>query len=251
MYNYSFTHRKAFLSAFFFLLLYTNIFSSSFSKKKIELLNFGSIIRKEQFVLTSSNKNQFGVINVNKTKEAIFEAAIKTFSSRGYDAATMDDIALSAGVAKGTLYYYFKSKEEIFKFTITEGSGVIKQQLEDSMQKETNPLDKLKVLCRVQLTMVYEHRDFFKVLMSQLWGRELRHLQIREVIEDYIGNVEKHLKEAMEEGIIEKAETSLMAYTFFGNLCATAVYELLNEDKTNLNDIIESSTQYILKGIQN
>jgi AcrR family transcriptional regulator len=49
---------------------------------------------------------------MNKTKNTIFEAAIKVFSSNGYNGATMDDIALNAGVAKGTLYYHFKSKKK-------------------------------------------------------------------------------------------------------------------------------------------
>ena len=53
---------------------------------------------------------------MNNTKKLIFEAAIKVFSECGYNGAIMDDIASRAGVAKGTLYYHFASKEEIFKF---------------------------------------------------------------------------------------------------------------------------------------
>ena len=51
---------------------------------------------------------------MNKTKEAIYNASIDIFSRCGYTGASMDDIAVSAGVAKGTLYYHFKSKEELF-----------------------------------------------------------------------------------------------------------------------------------------
>ena len=65
---------------------------------------------------------------MNKTKRAIFDAAIKIFSTNGYEGATMDDMAQAAGVAKGTLYYYFKSKEEIFKYIITEGVEVIMKE---------------------------------------------------------------------------------------------------------------------------
>ena len=55
---------------------------------------------------------------MNKTKNLIFESAIKTFSESGYRGATMDDIASNAGLAKGTLYYNFASKEEIFNFIV-------------------------------------------------------------------------------------------------------------------------------------
>jgi len=187
---------------------------------------------------------------MNKTKRAIFEAAIKIFSNSGYDGATMDDIALSAGVAKGTLYYHFKSKEEIFRYIITEGMNVIKESIEEETEREEDPLDKLKTLCKAQISLVYENRDFFKVIMSQLWGQELRHFQIRDLIEAYIFNIEKHLKAAMEKGVIKTSETSFMAYTIFGTLCSAAVYELINKENTEVEEVTEKLMNYILKGIQ-
>ena len=55
---------------------------------------------------------------MNRTKKAIFEAAINVFATSGYNGSTVDEIASKANVAKGTLYYNFKSKEEIFNFVI-------------------------------------------------------------------------------------------------------------------------------------
>jgi AcrR family transcriptional regulator len=187
---------------------------------------------------------------MNKTKKIIFDSAIKIFSGSGYDGATMDDIATNAGVAKGTLYYHFKSKEEIFKYIITEGMNIIIEQIEEATEREEDSLLKLKMLCRVQLSMVYENRDFFKVIMSQLWGREIRHLQIRDVIKIYINVIEKHLKEAMEQGAIKQTETSFMAYMFFGTLCSAAVYELISNGVNDVENVIDNLMKYILTGIQ-
>jgi AcrR family transcriptional regulator len=187
---------------------------------------------------------------MNKTKRAIFDSAIKVFSGSGYDGATMDGIAVNAGVAKGTLYYHFKSKEEIFKYIITDGMNVIMEQIQKATQAEDDSLIKLKILCGVQLRLVYENRDLFKVIMSQLWGREIRQLEIKDVIQSYINIIEKHLKDAMEQGVIKKSETSLMAYTFLGTLCSAAVYELINKENTDVENIIENLMQYILTGIK-
>ena len=49
---------------------------------------------------------------MNRTKRLIFDSAIRIFSDCGYRGATMDDIASNAGLAQGTLYYHFTSKEE-------------------------------------------------------------------------------------------------------------------------------------------
>ena len=190
---------------------------------------------------------------MNKTKRAIFESALKIFSSNGYAGATMDDIAVNAGVAKGTLYYHFKSKEEIFNYIIAEGMNIIKDQIETATSNEDSYINKLRVLCKVQLSLVYQNKDFFKVVMSQLWGQELRQLQLRSVIRDYIKHIEDYLREAMSEGTVKKGNTSFMAYTFFGTLCSAAVYELINNEdnyKNNIDEVIDSLIQYILKGIE-
>lgn len=187
---------------------------------------------------------------MSKTKRAIFEAAIKIFSTNGYDGATMDDMAQEAGVAKGTLYYHFKSKEEIFKYIITEGVEVIKEEIAETAEKEKDALSKLKALCRLQLNLVYEKRDFFKVIMSQLWGQEGRQLELRDIIDNYLYSIEKYIKQAMDAGVIKKGEPYFMAYIFFGLLCSAAVYELINKDKSNIDEVSESLMMYILHGIE-
>lgn len=188
---------------------------------------------------------------MNKTKNAIFEAAIKVFSSNGYNGATMDDIALKTGVAKGTLYYHFKSKEEIFKYIVKEGMNKIRENVQESVDNEKEVIAKLKALCKVQLDLVYKNRDFFKVIMSQLWGTELRQLELRDIVQKYIMLIEVYLSEAMKKGIIKKGNTSLMAYTFFGVLCSTIVYEIINEDIVNIDEIIDNLTNYLLKEMIN
>lgn len=187
---------------------------------------------------------------MNTTKESIFKSAISVFSRRGYTSATMDDIALDAGVAKGTLYYYFKSKQEIFNFIISEGLERIKMQLRNEVSTQKKPLDKLKKAWEIQINLIYDNKDLFKVIMSQMWGKEIRHLELRSMIQKYISEIEVYISEAMETGQIKKADPSFIAYTFFGTLCSTAVYQLLHEDKKTLQELIETLTDYSLKGMQ-
>ncbi|MCY6372703.1 TetR/AcrR family transcriptional regulator [Clostridium ganghwense] len=191
---------------------------------------------------------------MNKTKNTIFTAAIKVFSTNGYNGATMDDIALKAGVAKGTLYYHFKSKEEIFKYIVREGMNEIKENIQEAVDREQDCILRLKTLCKVQIDLVCENRDFFKVIMSQLWGTELRQLELRKVVQDYILLLEGYLKVGIEKEVLEKGNPSLMAYTYFGALCSTIVYQLINEDKNetvNFDEIIHNLTDYLLKGMVN
>lgn len=182
-------------------------------------------------------------------KELIMEAAIKEISEKGYLGATMDGIAVKAGVAKGTLYYHFNNKEELFKYIIKEGMYLIKNDIEKAVANEKSIVEKFKKLCFVQLKNIYDNRDFFKVIMSQLWGIEIRQNELRDIVKDYINYIEKYIREAMDENVIEVDDSYLIAYAVFGIMTSVTVYELLNDRKINSIEDAEKIISYILNGI--
>lgn len=186
---------------------------------------------------------------MNKTKDLIFKSAIKIFSESGYRGATMDDIAINAGLAKGTLYYHFNSKEEIFNFIVEEGIKILQSQVTEIQKMNIDPIEKLVKICRIQLTFLDKYTDFFKVVMSQLWGTENRQNELRHKIGNYIKEIEVNVKNAMENGEIEKGNTELIAFQFFGSLCSSAIYESVRTEKVNLEDIIEGTIKFTLNGL--
>ena len=184
---------------------------------------------------------------MNKTKRLIFYSAIKIFSDLGYRGATMDEIASNAGLAKGTLYYHFTSKEEIFNFIVKEGVQILKSQAMEIQSMEIGPIDKLSNISRIQLSFMYKYTDFFKVVMSQLWGNEKRQEDLRERIRSYIKEcIEVNVKEAMNQGKMESGDSEFMAFEFFGALCSAAIYESINIDKIELENIIDNNTTFII-----
>lgn len=186
---------------------------------------------------------------MNKTKDLIFKSAIKIFSESGYRGATMDDIAINAGLAKGTLYYHFNSKEEIFNFIVEEGIKILQSQVSEIQKMNIDPIQKLVKICRIQLTFLDKYTDFFKVVMSQLWGTENRQNELRHRIRNYIKEIEVNIKSAMENGKIEKGDTELIAFQFFGSLCSSAIYESVRIEKVRLEEIIEGTIRFTLNGL--
>jgi TetR/AcrR family transcriptional regulator len=183
---------------------------------------------------------------MNRTKKMIFQAAVKAFSNSGYEGATMDEIAVNGGLSKGTLYYHFSSKYEIFEYIINQGIGIFIEKIEEAMSREEEANEKIRVFCRVQLNLVCEYRDFFKVIMSEIWGLESRHLHIREIIKKYINNIEVYLKEAMDGGIIAKGETSCVVYNFLASIWTAVTYEVINKNMTNIDEVIDNIIKNIL-----
>ena len=187
---------------------------------------------------------------MNKTKRDIFQSAIKIFSTNGYDAATMDEISVSAGVAKGTVYYHFKSKDEVFKYIITEGVNLLREQIEIIITGQGDYTYKLRELTKNQLRLVYENRDLFKVIMSQAWGGKIRHSELRELLKEYMEDIEKFLMKAMDNGIIKKCESSFLTYMYFGTLGSVAIYNVIKNDSMKLDEITDNFMENLLNGIK-
>lgn len=186
---------------------------------------------------------------MSNTKDAIFFAAIKVFSTNGYVGATVDEIAAVAGVAKGTLYYNFKNKEEIFKFVIRRGIEAWENNISKIIDSDLEPIDKLKSICSTQLNLLYERRDFFSIILSQLWGTNKRHVELRERVNSYINKIKLILDDAKERGQIKEGNTSLMAHVFYGSLMSTAIRELLANDKVHIDEIVNQFIDIYMNGI--
>lgn len=181
---------------------------------------------------------------MNKTKKAIFNAAIKVFSIKGYDSATVDEIASEAGVAKGTLYYNFQGKEEIFKFVIDEGMKLIKNEVLDAIKDIDDPLEKLKISAKVQLRYVYNNKEFFRVIMSQIWGDKNRHQEMRQEIRRLV-NINSNRINDITKGKADKDVLEVLGCCFIGVLFSSALYEILYEDQYSENYIVDRFMEYV------
>ncbi len=182
---------------------------------------------------------------MNKTRKIIFEAAIKVFSSNGYESATMDEVASEAGVAKGTLYYHFKSKEELFYFVVQTGIDLINSEVEESIKEISDPIERLKESARVQLKYVYINKDLFRVIMSQVWGQKERHEEIREQVMNLINMNSKFLEGITKSRNISGEDSDILSYCFIGVLFSSALYEIINNDNYNHDEVVEKFMDYI------
>jgi len=102
------------------------------------------------------------------TKKRLINSALNLFSKNGYFNTKVSDIVKDAGVAQGTFYLYFKSKEEIFLYIVEEIIEKIKQQTEKSL-KEDLPVDKkLKKFASSVFYLLSEYKEVAKIYFFHL-----------------------------------------------------------------------------------
>lgn len=148
---------------------------------------------------------------MNKTKRKIFETSMDLFAKKGYEATSIEEITSVVGVAKGTLYYHFSSKEEIFYFLIEEGMKLLKNSIDIKTSKLENSLDKLKAIILIQIKIIIKYENFISMLLSQIWGQEPRNKKCREYVFEYINMIEDIIKEGIEKEELIPGDSSVIA----------------------------------------
>ena len=148
---------------------------------------------------------------MNKTKRKIFET-----SEKGYDATSIEEITATVGVAKGTLYYHFSSKEEIFNFLVEEGVKLLKNSIEIKTEKLSNSLDKIRAIVLIQIKILVKYENFMTIILSQIWGNDNRSLMCRNHVFDYIQKIEEIVKEGIDKGEIINGDANVIASGIFG-----------------------------------
>lgn len=136
---------------------------------------------------------------MNKTKRKIFEASMKLFAEKGYDATSIEEITATVGVAKGTLYYHFSSKEEIFNFLVEEGIKLLQNSIDIKTSKLPNYIDKLKAIILIQIKIVVKYEDIITILLTQFLGKKARNQKCQKLVYEYINKIEEIVKEGIKK----------------------------------------------------
>ena len=152
---------------------------------------------------------------MNKTKRKIFETSMKLFAKKGYDATSIEEITATVGVAKGTLYYHFSSKEEIFNFLVEEGMKLLKNSIDIKISKLDNTIDKLRAIILIQIKVITKYEDFMTIVLSQIWGHDQRNIMCKEKIIQYIKTIEGIIQEGMDKGEITRGRCRNYCITEF------------------------------------
>ena len=99
--------------------------------------------------------------------DAILDAARAVFSREGYAASSVDDVAAEAGIGKGTVYLYFKSKEELYLAALARDFRALTAKARHEMENVPTFREKVEAFFRVRLAYCQAHEDFLRIYLSE------------------------------------------------------------------------------------
>jgi AcrR family transcriptional regulator len=165
-------------------------------------------------------------------KEQIAQGALRAFAQFGYSETTMDTIAEVAGVAKGTLYYHFKTKEELFLYVIEKGVEMLVDSVTSAIRDETRSVYE-RMLCVLDehLRFFSRHQELCLLLLSFFTGDQQRDQMVSSLLANYFATMEKYLTELKHQGVISQdIEIRTLASALFGMVGFTVLRKLFRKE---------------------
>ena len=184
-------------------------------------------------------------------RDAILRAAIDTFAARGFFNAQVADVARAAGVAAGTVYLYFRGKDDllisIFERTMKEAIA----QGRRSVDRLEDPLDRLREIARLHLGRLGRDRALAVVFQVELrqstkFMERFSATQLRE----YLGIIRDVIAEGQTRGAFRKrVNPTLAAKLFFGALDEMATNWILSRRKYSLVSEADAIVDLFVGGV--
>ena len=183
----------------------------------------------------------------------ILEAARSVFALKGFSEATVDDIANAAGVAKGTVYLYYRSKREIYFAALKAGLEQMYAALDEQLKAESTTEGKLRAFIAVKLEYFDENRDFFKIYYSEV-GNMFAHPgaldnEFKELYLQQAKVIEGILKEGARKKVLRSVRAEQAAFAISDIIRGVVSQRILGWSKSKLSQDVDFIFDLIWKGI--
>lgn len=182
----------------------------------------------------------------------IVDAAVIVIAENGYHRAQVSKIAKEAGVADGTIYLYFKNKEDILISLFQEKMAILVQNVEELLNAEISTSEKLLKLIDNHYRVLHEDRHLAIVTQLELRqsNKELR-IRINDVLKEYLALLDAILKEGIDNGTLdERLDIRLARQMVFGTIDETITSWVMNDQKYDLMKLSPDVHRLIMKGLK-
>lgn len=187
------------------------------------------------------------------TRQAILQAAIRLFGQRGYENTTIDTLASEAGVGKGTIYGYFRSKSDILLAFCNEEIDIVFTALTTNSPADASLADLLLMLFIEQFHFITQNPDFGRQLIREMvFPRQLTALRSKDMDDRYISQMRSVLLAAQDRGELRRDLNLLFATGHFYALylmTLSAWYMGRLQDEDDVREALSMLIDQALKGL--
>lgn len=203
------------------------------------------------------------IVNREEKRREIVEAALVLFAQKGVTRTTIQEIADAAGIGKGTVYEYFKSKDDIlavsFDYIKEESDALITEKLQDV----TNPVEKLKFTVDGFLSLFQTLPENTWEILLVFWAEGILNspreslegegeaFDLRSMYEEYNDFVASLLQEGKDAGVYRQdIDPYTLASSLIGLLDGLMLQQVMMKERIDINKSAQQLIDVFLRGIK-
>jgi len=187
----------------------------------------------------------------NEKYQAILRAAIKVFASRGFFQSKVADVAQAAGVADGTVYLYFKSKDDLLISIFNETMDDVIAKSRGELQKIEDPVERLRKIASLHLAWLGHDRQLAVVFQVELrqstkFMEEFSTTRLAE----YFELIREVIVDGQAKGIFRKeVQPQVATKVFFGALDEMVTNWILSRKRYALETMVRPVLDILIRGL--
>jgi len=180
-------------------------------------------------------------------REQLMACAIERFADRGYHTTSVAEIVEGVGVGKGVFYWYFDSKEALFRQVLKDAQTDLRRRQQAAIADEDDPLRRIELGIRASLAWSAEHRELIKLVQfaetESTFAEALRRGE-----EIAVADTVRHLKDAIVEGQIPDQDPEVLAHAVLG-VTSKLARTFVHERAEATSDVADAAVAFCLGGL--
>lgn len=184
--------------------------------------------------------------------DLILDAAIAVFAEKGFHHARISDVARRANVADGTIYLYFRNKDDLLLSIFEEKMGVLLAGLREALDGLTDPFERVRAFARYHFRQVQEHHALAEVLQIELRLSNKFLKEYRpEKLWEYLGVFADIVRDGQRLGVIrDTVDPFVTMWAFFGALDEIAMqWVLARRHRFSLDAAADQVADTFIRGL--
>ncbi len=191
------------------------------------------------------------IVDKEEKKIRILEAALRVIGQKGIAGTKINDIAEEAGIGKGTIYLYFKNKEEILKSILKQHIGSSNHAIESIMEGAESPEEKVKALL-ADFISTTEHNHYPPSVQLEILAaviRDCSNLHLSQGMLHFRSLLSQLLKDTDQSDAVSELHRNL-ASSIVALLHGLVILSSVDPENFQIKRIVTETTDFILKSLK-
>ncbi|MDP7036368.1 MAG: TetR/AcrR family transcriptional regulator [Candidatus Marinimicrobia bacterium] len=185
-------------------------------------------------------------------KEQILDAALHVIVQNGYHQSRMDDIVLTSGLSKGAIYWYYKSKKDMYLDLVNHWVIRYSNSLLKLPQEDISSGEQLKNLFETFFKQFEKDPIVFKALLEfwSLAGRDTDFkIKLEKVTQNFIHYIESIIKKGVESGEFKRVNPNIAAMSIMVVIEGISWFTLFEKNSVSAKEYTDTVFEFILSGL--